>query len=497
MVAVQGNSDTAGTVDRLRSIELFDELTEDQYAWLASVTGSRTLADGEVLFQDGAEATHFYILFDGELIVTKLIDGRNEVLTRHSSNPTAADQHDDKPSVAHRFTGELPLLTDGGYVATATAVGSTTVLAYTKDAFFDMLARCAGVARMLLPVLAWRIKSSEMQARNRATVMALGTLAAGLAHELNNPAAAMARVAQDLSPAILRLDESAQQWGSTADAREREVLVAAARAAAEAPVPTETDPMAVADAEDDLLAWAEERGCTRAAILASALADQGLTQDWLEEQLARVRPHSLPAALDYLSCLLETRVLTAELQAAAPRISTLVAATRDYTNLDRAPEQTFSVTDGLEATLTMLRPKLADVRIVRDYAGPMPLVTGYPTELNQVWTNLIDNAVDAMQGSGTLTLRVLREGACLNVEIGDTGAGIPADSLPRIFEPFYTTKDVGKGTGLGLHLSYRIVNQRHHGSITVRSAPGDTRMLVRIPMDGGGRRADCPPCTTS
>ncbi|MEZ0095569.1 ATP-binding protein [Streptacidiphilus sp. EB129] len=490
------SSDDHGIAGRLRSIELFDELTDDQYAWLTGVTGLRRLEDGEVLFEDGGEATHFYVLADGELIVTKLIDGRNEVLTRHLSHPTAADQHDDKPSVAHRFTGELPLLTDGGYVATATAVGTTTVLVYTKDAFFEMLARCAGVARMLLPVLAWRIKASEMQARNRATVMALGTLAAGLAHELNNPAAAMTRVAQDLAPAVVRLDQSAQLWGSIADAGERETLVAAVRAAAEAPVPTRTDPMAVADAEDDLLAWAEERGCSRAGILASALADQGLTEDWLDEQLTGIRPNSLPAALDHLSSLLETRVLTGELQATAPRISALVAATRDYSNLDRAPEQTFLVTDGLEATLTMLRPKLAGVRIVRDYAPDLPPMTGYPTELNQVWTNLIDNAVDAMQGSGTLTLRVVREGTCLIIEIGDSGTGIPADSLPRIFEPFYTTKDVGKGTGLGLHLSYRIVHQRHHGSITVRSAPGDTRMLIRVPLDGGGRRADGRPATS-
>ncbi|MFC1416102.1 sensor histidine kinase [Streptacidiphilus cavernicola] len=484
-----------GIPDRLRSIELFDELTDEQHAWLTGVTGLRRLEDGEILFEDGAEATHFYVLSDGELIVTKLIDGRNEVLTRHSSHPTAADQHDDKPSVAHRFTGELPLLTDGGYVATATAVGPTTVLVYTKDAFLDILVRCAGVARMLLPVLAWRIKASEMQARNRATTMALGTLAAGLAHELNNPAAAMARVAQDLVPAVERLDRSAQRWGSTADAADREALAAAVRAAAEAPVPTVTDPVSAADAEDDLLGWAEERGCSRAAVLASALADQGLTTDWLDERLDGIRPESLAAALDHLSSLLETRVLTGELRAAAPRISTLVAATRDYANLDRAPEQTFAVTDGLEATLTMLRPKLAQVRVVRDYAPGLPPMTGYPTELNQVWTNLIDNAVDAMEGAGTLTLRVAREGACLTVEIGDTGTGIPADSLPRIFEPFYTTKDVGKGTGLGLHLSHRIVHQRHHGSITARSAPGDTRILVRVPLDGGGRRLDRTPGT--
>lgn len=203
----------------LSGLEIFEGLTEEQLDWLVSVSEPRVLGDGEVLFRDGEEATGFHVLLAGGLVVTKVVDGREEVLTRHSTEEesAAAEEHDGKPSAAHRFTGELPLLTDGSYVATAAASGpTTTVVAYPKPVFFEMLTRCHGVAAVLIPVLAWRIKSSEVQARKRATVEALGTLAAGLAHELNNPAAAVARAAQELAPALERLTRTAYAWGAAA-----------------------------------------------------------------------------------------------------------------------------------------------------------------------------------------------------------------------------------------------------------------------------------------
>lgn len=473
----------------LRTVELFDELTDEQFSWLASVTRPRRLVDGETLFSDGDPGTHFYVLVQGDLVVSKVVDGRDEVLTRHSAAPQPSDGHDGKPAVAHRFTGELPLLTDSGYVATARAAGDTLVFGYTKADFLAMLTRCTGVARTLLPVLAWRIKSSELQARQRATLTGLGTLAAGLAHELNNPTAAVARVADQLGEAIGRLDRSALDWGAAAGPDARDALEGAVRDALDAPPPADADPIAVADAEDRLSDWAADHGAGDPELLASALAELGLDEEWLADRVAAVPDALRGAALDRLGALLTARSLTGELRAAAPRISALINATRDYTNLDRAPRQTFSVTEGLEATLTMLRPKLAAVRVLREYAPDLPHAMGYPTELNQVWTNVIDNAVDAMGGSGTLTLRARSDGHCVDVEIQDSGPGIPESVLPRIFEPFYTTKDVGKGTGLGLHLAYRIVTQRHHGSMTVRSVPGETRMTVRFPI----REVACRP----
>ncbi|MFI8088849.1 ATP-binding protein [Streptomyces sp. NPDC086080] len=477
-------TDAGALRETLRSLELFARLTEDQLDWLTSVSRPVVHQDGEILFRDGDEATHFYVLLDGGLVVSKVVDGREEILTRHFAHDMPSEQHDNKPSAAHRFTGELPLLTEGGYVATVAASGTTTVLAYPKAVFLEMLARCQGVAAVLLPVLAWRIKSSEFQARNRATVEALGTLAAGLAHELNNPAAAVARAAEDLGEAIDPLIATAQDWGAAASAGERAAFDRLIDELARTADPLDSDPFAQADALDDIEDWAGDAGASRPGLLASGVADLGLGLDWLRTRLAGVGEEALPAALDHLAAVLETRALTAQLRAAGPRISQLVAATRDYTNLDRAPEQQFSVTEGIDATLIMLRAKLARVKVVREYAPGLPRLTGYPGELNQVWTNLVDNAVDAMDGEGTLRLGVRAEGGCLVVEVADTGQGIPEETLPRIFEPFYTTKDVGKGTGLGLHLSYRIVTRRHRGSITARSLPGETRMTVRLPLGG-------------
>ncbi|MFF4042427.1 ATP-binding protein [Streptomyces sp. NPDC001816] len=477
--------------ETLRSLEIFARLTEDQLDWLTSVSHPAVCEDGEVLFRDGDEATHFYVLLDGGLVVTKVVDGREEVLTRHYAHEVTGEQHDNKPSAAHRFTGELPLLTEGGYVATVAASGTTTVLAYPKAVFLEMLARCQGVAAVLLPVLAWRIKSSEVQARNRATVEALGTLAAGLAHELNNPAAAVARAAEDLGTAVDLLTATAQAWGAAAGAEERAAFDRLVAALEKAAPPADGDAIDQADDLDDIEDWAVDAGANRPEVLASGVSDLGLDLDWLRAQLVQVGEDALPAALDHLAAVLETRALTAELRAAGPRISQLVAATRDYANLDRAPEQQFSVTEGIDNTLTMLRAKLARVKVVRDYAPGLPRLTGYPSELNQVWTNLVDNAVDAMGGEGTLSLHARVEGGCLVVEVADTGHGIPEETLPRIFEPFYTTKDVGKGTGLGLHLSYRIVTQRHRGSLSARSVPGDTRMTVRLPLGGTVDGAVC------
>ncbi|HKN97487.1 MAG TPA: ATP-binding protein [Pseudonocardiaceae bacterium] len=466
----------------LRGVELFEGLTDEQYAWLASVTERCPLADGEELFHDGDLGTHFYVLVAGELVITKMVDGREEMLTRHSTRPQAIDQHDGKPTEAHRFTGELPLLTNGGHIATATAAGPTLVFAYDRDHFFEMLTRLPSMANMLLPVLAWRIKSSEQQARSRATIAALGTLAAGLAHELNNPAAAVARAAELLCPVIDRLDHTAQDWGRDADAAERQALRTTIGEALRA-VPVESDPLTTADAEDEITDWALEVGAENADQLAGALAGRGLTVDWLRATTAAIGEQRLPRALDYLATVLEARLLTGEVRTAGERISSIVATTKEYTNLDRAPRQPVAVNDCLEATLTVLGPKLDGVKVVRAYSPSVPRIMAYQSELNQVWTNLIDNAVDAMNGKGTLGLRTCVENHSVVVEISDTGIGIPEEIQSRIFEPFYTTKDVGKGTGLGLHLSYRIVTQRHHGSITVRSLPGDTRVIVRIPVE--------------
>lgn len=472
---------------RLREIELFADLGSSEYEWLATAGEVRLLDDGEIIIRDGGEATHFYVLLEGELLVTKTMHGHEEVLTRHVSTPAAdvEDAADGKPAGANQFTGELPLLTDGISFATVRVSGTATVLRYTRSVFFELLGRCPSVVRLMLPALAWRVRTSEARARQEATIAALGTLAAGLAHELNNPVAAVAQAASDLGTATSRLISTSLSWGDAASAPERAVL---------ADVLTDVtgrerinaDPLSSADAEDELAEWLERTAMARYDMLAAALAERDVTAGWLETRFRKIRRDALPAALDQLGSAIAVRDLESELRTAVPRICALVEAVRDYANLDRAPRQEILVTDGLEATLAMFRSALKGISVEREYAPGIPRVSGYPAELNQVWTNLVRNAIDAMSDGcdeSVLTVRVSCEDGFVAVGIGDTGTGIPRDSLPRIFEPFYTTKEIGKGTGLGLHLSHRIVTQGHGGSISAMSEPGNTLITVRLPVE--------------
>jgi signal transduction histidine kinase len=469
------------TVADLRHNQLFAGLSAAQYEWLARAGSSRALVDGEVLFAEGDPARAFVVLIEGELVITTSVDGRDEVLARHSTRDQDLD-HEGKPSAANHFTGELPLLSDDAYIATATSVGRTRVALYGKDAFLEMIVRCPQVCQVLLPVLAWRIHASEAQAGHRATVNALGTLAAGLAHELNNPAAAVARTAKGMRAALDTLESCAQGWGSTGADAEREHL---ARCRDQLRIRTTVPPGALERAalEDALVDWFDDHDVDPIGDLADALVVRGVTSFWLDELADGIAADRLGCALDYLSASLAAETLATDVTEAGERISGIVRDTKAYTNLDRAPEQDVDLVQGIEATLTMLRPRLAGVEVVRDYGADLPRIQGFPSELNQVWTNLIDNAVDAMGSAGTLTIGVRRERRCAIVEITDSGAGIPADVLPRVFAPFFTTKDVGKGTGLGLHLVHRVVTQRHRGSIGVRSQPGATRFTVQLPLD--------------
>lgn len=465
------------TAARLGRIELFGGLDAARLDWLAEVGTPRVLRDGEKLFEDGQHAEHFYVLLSGELLLSKWIDGREQVVGRHFADPAAAPHAADKPRAAHQYTGELPLLAGGGYVAAATAVGPTELLGYDKDTFLRMLVRCPEVCRVLLPVLIWRIRSYEAQAGRRTMIEGLGTLAAGLAHELNNPVAALVRAAAEFDRTAAELTGAALSWGATAQAGERAAL---ARLADRSPAaPAEPDPLAAAEAVDAVLDWLDAAGVPDAAELAPALA--AVTPAELGALAAGVRPDVLAAAVRLLAWRLSARSLAADARAAGEAISALVASAAAYADLGRAPEREVDVVAGLEATLRVLAPALAGIDVVRDFA-PLPPVTAHLGELNQVWTNLVRNAAEAMGGHGELRLTTRREGTCAVVEVRDDGPGIPPELMPRLFQPFFTTKDIGHGTGLGLHLCHEIVAGRHHGSIEAASVPGDTRFVVRLPF---------------
>ncbi|MFG6193655.1 ATP-binding protein [Nonomuraea sp. JJY05] len=459
---------------RLAGIELFSGLSDEQLDWLACAGTVRELGDGEALFVEGAPADAFYVLLDGEIVVSKLVGGREQVLARHLGDV-----------LEHQFIGELPLLTSDEYLATALAVGSARVVAYGKDAFFDMLERCPQVCRVLLPVLAGRINAMERQAGRSRMLEGLGMLAAGLAHELNNPAAAALRAARELRDLPSRLAAAAVEWGRTGEEAEVRLV---ARFQDRLGSGTALDPLAEAEAADDVADWLREHGlgptADWAVELTDELAEHGVGRAELDELAAGLRPDALAAALAYLVPVLRIRTLAGDAAEASERVVELVRRTSAYTNLDRAPQRDADLREGLEATLALMAPKLRNIRVRREYGG-VPDLQAFPSELNQVWTNLIDNAVDAMGGEGELTISTRREGDHAVVEFRDTGHGIPAEALPMVFQPFFTTKDLGKGTGLGLHVSMDIVAQRHGGSMEVDSRPGDTRFVVRLPLAGG------------
>ena len=243
------------------------------------------------------------------------------------------------------------------------------------------------------------------------------------------------------------------------------------------------DPLATSDAEDELSDWLEDHGIRDGWQLAPTFVQAGLDAEWLEKVRSCVGDQMLEPALRWLNYTVETELLMNEIEDSTTRVSTLVGAAKQYSQLDRAPFQVVDVHDLLGSTLLMMSAQIGKgVRVVKDFDRSLPPIPAYPSELNQVWTNLIDNAVQAMDGAGTLTIRTARDDDCVLVEIGDTGPGIPADIQQRIFEPFFTTKPVGQGTGLGLDISWRIVVKKHHGDLRVESVPGDTRFQVRLPI---------------
>jgi signal transduction histidine kinase len=328
------------------------------------------------------------------------------------------------------------------------------------------------------------MRSTQHIIGQRQQLLALGALSAGLTHELNNPAAAAVRATAALRDRVAGMrhklamlakgDLDPRLLGLLVDVQEEAV-----RAVPEAPRLTALEE---SEHEGALTDWLDGHEVLDGWELAPIFVGAGTTPEFLDRVADQASPTVLEGAVRWLAYTLETELLMNEITDSVTRISSLVAAAKQYSNMDRAPHERVDIHAGLTSTLVILASKLEGIDVVKDFDRSLPKVPVYAGELNQVWTNLIDNASQAMDGHGTLIVRTAMDGERVRVEIGDTGPGIPEKLRKRIFEPFFTTKPVGQGTGLGLDISYRIVVGRHGGDLTVESRPGDTRFIVRLPL---------------
>jgi signal transduction histidine kinase len=468
--------DSVGTLtrDEARGLFLFETLEDEQLDWLIEHGWVAELGSGSVVFTEGEPPEAFVVLLSGTVSLSRKV-GTDDVETMRT----------DQVGV---YMGAVQAYLDPdvqqGYLQSCRVVSDARFFVLAGEDFGTAVRTWFPMAIHLLEGLFQGLNRSQQIINQRQQLLALGALAAGLTHELNNPAAAAVRATAGLRQrvegmrrklAMLAHHElNPKLFEELVDVQEQAV-----QAAAFAP---DLSAVEEAEREDELSDWLDAHGVSGGWELAPIFAAGGTTTEFLDKITTVSSPELLDSGLRWIAYTVETELLLAEITDSVTRISTLVDAARQYSHLDRAPYERADIHEGLRSTLVMLSSKLDDVEVVKDFDLTLPKVPLYVAEMNQVWTNLVDNAVQAMDGHGRLTLRTSLDGDCVRVEVADTGPGIPPEVRRRVFEPFFTTKPVGQGTGLGLDISYRIVVGRHGGDISVESAPGDTRFVVRLPL---------------
>jgi signal transduction histidine kinase len=476
------------TPDELKTFFLFESLKDEQLRWLSEHGAVSHYPAGAVVFGDQEPATCFYMLVDGEQALLRRVADHDVEVSRTSqrgvySGATRAWLAPNmSQALGQRYAGSVRAITD------------CTFFTIPADEFGAQLLAWFPMAMHLLEGMFMGMRTSDALIGQRERLTALGRLTAGLTHELNNPAAAAVRATSTLRERVAAMRGKLGHLASgkvdpETLAQLSKLQEEAIEKSAKAPRLT---PMQANDREDEITNWFDGHGVSAGWQLAPVLVAAGLDVDWLDSMKATIPAGHLESGLKWITYALESEQLMTEIEDATDRISGLVAAAKQYSQMDRADYQTIDVHKGLESTMVMLGGKFKEkgITVVRDYDRALPEIPAYPAELNQVWTNLIDNAIQAMVGSGehgahgtgTLTLRTALDADFVLVEIGDTGPGVPPELQRQIFEPFFTTKPTGEGTGLGLDISWRLVVNRHGGDLRVESTPGDTRFQVRLPL---------------
>jgi signal transduction histidine kinase len=506
------------TTHALREVPLFKDLPDSRLCWLLEQGVEVWREPGEIHRRQGEPANHVFVLLEGQIQIVQSIGSQELLLATYNTQT---------------LFGELPVLMGMTHFwASGRAATHCHILEISNAAFWEMLSSCPCVMKKILRTMAERLQSLQVLSQQREKMVALGTLAAGLAHELNNPAAAARRTVghlretfQTLQPATLELCQQ------TTDTQQLFLVQLQQEATATAAIAPVLDPLAQSDREDDITEWLQAHQVDNSWKLSATFVAAGLDPEWLTKIARQIESKSLSSVLNWLEATLTSAKLMDDLEHSTDRISKLVQAVKDYSYMDQAPVQEVDIHEGLEGTLTILNHKLKhDITIIRDYDSQLPRINAYGSELNQVWTNLIDNAIDALEEAGskrhrveedaeiprqgdpetqntqrsalssqhfaliqtsnlkpqtsapTIWLRTRQENNHILVEIADNGPGIPPEIQSHIFEPFFTTKDVGKGTGLGLHIAYRVIIGQHNGDFQLSSQPGNTCFQIRLPI---------------
>ena len=457
-------------------VPAFADLPDDQIAWFISQAQELHYKAGDTYVRQGTPADAMFVILEGQLELHGEMGGEAVTFSMKAGD----------------VTGTLPFSRMKQFMVNGRAVTDSRVLKFPAALFPDLVQKMPELAKRLVGLMADRIRETTRIEQQRDRLAALGKLSAGLAHELNNPASAAKRATSQLRDILKKIKDASLELGrrelTSAQKAEIEKLEASFIQRDGPP----SDALAVSDLEEQIDSLLRSHGQNDLWQLAADLARKNIRPEALESLFAALDAGTARAALVRIAASVEIANLLNEIESSTSRISDLVRAIKEYTYMDQAPVQNVDIVKSLETTLTILNHKLKrGVAVQRDYQRIPLLVNSFGSELNQVWTNLIDNAIDAMEGKGELRLRTYRDDGCVVVEIGDSGPGISSEIEPHIFEPFFTTKGVGQGTGLGLDTVQRIV-KKHRGNIQVTSKPGDTRFQVWLPLAESSIPAEKP-----